>query len=280
MVLPVMPVAEAKKKILDKGYALLVLPLIVQLCLLFALTQLLRQAEQEVQAQVRSKAIISQSNALSKLFYDAGVAMGGYSITKSQLFSERYDKIVRQIPEDVKELRSLVEEDQEKQEHVDKLEGITKEGLKILNEAKSAIDDNRIDVAQFRARHMYKQIRQLADQLHDELKSFTLDYRLIEGLSPKEQSRNRTMLKIFLVGWLAFDILLVLALFADFRQAVARIFAGGQAAEAKSKTTDDGPPASEMAANSRPPVDKTRPAFGSKVWQGKRQRFGGKRPKH
>ena len=159
-----MPVAEAKKKILDKGYALLVLPLIVQLCLLFALTQLLRQAEQEVQAQVRSKAIISQSNALSKLFYDAGVAMGGYSITKSQLFSERYDKIVRQIPEDVKELRSLVEEDQEKQEHVDKLEGITKGGLKILNEAKSAIDDNRIDVAQFRARHMYKQIRQLADQ--------------------------------------------------------------------------------------------------------------------
>ena len=72
-----MPVAEAKEKILGKGYAMLVLPLIVQVCLLFALTGLLRQAEHEVQEQVRSKAIISQSNALSKLFYDAGVAMGG-----------------------------------------------------------------------------------------------------------------------------------------------------------------------------------------------------------
>ena len=60
-----------------------------------------RQAEIEVQRQIRSKAIISRANTLSKLFYDAGVAMGGYSITKSPLFSDRYDKIVRQIPQDL-----------------------------------------------------------------------------------------------------------------------------------------------------------------------------------
>ncbi len=136
---------------------------------------MLRQAEIEVQRQVRSKAIISQANTLSKLFYDAGVAMGGYSITKSPLFSDRYDKIVKQIPQDLDELRTLVGENGRQQTILANLKKITEDGLSILTEAKSAIDDNRVDVAQFRARHMYKEIRSLADRLQDELRGLTED---------------------------------------------------------------------------------------------------------
>lgn len=263
----------AKKKILGKGYSLLVLPLAVQFCLLFVLTGLLVQAEEEVQEQVRSKAIISQANALSKLFYDAGVAMGGYSITKSQLFSDRFDKIVRQIPIDEDELSSLIGDDQNKQVQVAHISEITSEGLKILGDAKVAIDDNRVDVAQFRARHMYKQIRQLSDQLQDELKSLTDDYRRIENSSPEQQSRNRTMVKVFLVGWVVFDVLLVIALFADFRQAVLRAVVG-------ENSLDDTRPVSEGMDNPKEPGtrpgSKSKNAFGSKTWQAKRQRYGGK----
>lgn len=208
-------------KISHKGFILVLVPLVFELVFLIILSVLLQKAEEEVQRQVRSKAIISQANALSKLFYDAGVAMGGYSITKSPLFSDRYDKIVRQIPMDLSELSNLVGDNDKQQQILVRLKTITSDGLKILGEAKSAIDDNRVDVAQFRARHMYKQIRQLADQLQDELKGLTEDERKIENESPEQQNRSRTMVKVFLVVGVVVNIAIAFLLLYYFLKSIS-----------------------------------------------------------
>ena len=208
-------------KISHKGFILVLVPLVFELVFLIILSVLLQKAEEEVQRQVRSKAIISQANALSKLFYDAGVAMGGYSITKSPLFSDRYDKIVRQIPMDLTELSNLVGDNDKQQQILVRLKTITSDGLKILGEAKSAIDDNRVDVAQFRARHMYKQIRQLADQLQDELKGLTEDERKIENESPEQQNRSRTMVKVFLVVGVVVNIAIAFLLLYYFLKSIS-----------------------------------------------------------
>ena len=199
---------------------MVLVPLFFELIFLGVLTELLHRAEVEVQRQVRSKAIISQANTLSKLFYDAGVAMGGYSITKSPLFSDRYDKIVRQIPEDLEELRKLVGDNPKQKQILENLQKITVTGLKILGEAKSAIDDNRVDVAQFRARHMYKEIRSLADKLQDELRGLTEDERRIEQESPEKQNRSRTILKVFLVGGVVANILIAFVLLWFFTRSI------------------------------------------------------------
>jgi PAS domain S-box-containing protein len=208
-------------KISHKGFILVLVPLVFELIFLIVLSVLLQNAETEVQRQVRSKAIISQANALSKLFYDAGVAMGGYSITKSPLFSDRYDKIVRQIPSDLVELKALVGDNEKQQAILVRLQAITSDGLKILGEAKAAIDDNRVDVAQFRARHMYKQIRQLADQLQDELKGLTEDERKLESLSPEEQNRSRTMVKVSLVIGVVLNIAIAFGLLYYFLKSIS-----------------------------------------------------------
>lgn len=208
-------------KISHKGFILVLVPLVFELVFLIVLSVLLQQAEYEVQRQVRSKAIISQANALSKLFYDAGVAMGGYSITKSPLFSDRYDKIVRQIPLDLQELKGLVGDNDKQQVILGRLQTITSDGLKILGEAKAAIDDNRVDVAQFRARHMYKQIRQLADQLQDELKGLTEDERKIESESPEQQNRSRAAVKMFLVFGVVLNIAIAFLLLYYFLRSIS-----------------------------------------------------------
>lgn len=209
-------------KLSHKGLILVAVPLIFEVIFLATLTYLLRQAEIEVQRQVRSKAIISQANTLSKLFYDAGVAMGGYSFTKSPLFSDRYDKIVRQIPQDLDELKNLVGENPRQQQILQNLQVITVTGLKILGEAKSAIDDNRVDVAQFRARHMYKEIRSLADRLQDELRGLTEDERKIESEGPEAQNRNRAMVKIYLVIGVLVNFLIAVALALYFSRGISR----------------------------------------------------------
>ncbi|HEY9715426.1 MAG TPA: PAS domain S-box protein, partial [Chroococcales cyanobacterium] len=209
-------------KLSHQGLIIVSVPLVFELIFLGILTGLLRQADFEVQRQIRSKAIISQANTLSKLFYDAGVAMGGYSITKSPLFSDRYDKIVRQIPQDLDELRNLVGDNPKQQEILENLKVITVTGLKILNEAKTAIDDNRVDVAQFRARHMYKQIRSLADKLQDELRGLTEDERKIESQGPEAQNRSRNQVKLFLVLGVIVNVLLAFGLAIVFSRGIGR----------------------------------------------------------
>ena len=205
-----------------KGIILVSVPLILELVFIAVLSILLHQAEVEVQRQIRSKAIISQANALSKLFYDAGVAMGGYSITKSPLFSDRYDKIVRQIPEDLTELKQLVGDNPRQQQILKNLAVITETGLKILGEAKGAIDDNQVDVAQFRARHMYKEIRSLADRLQEELHGLTEDEQKIANQSPEASNRSRSMVKYYLVVGVIFNVLLAFGLAAFFSRGITR----------------------------------------------------------
>lgn len=156
-------------KISHKGFILVVLALVFELCFTYALVEMLRQDSDRVAEQVRCRAINAQTAALSKLFNDSGVAMGGYSISKSPLFVTRFDNIVKQIPQEVAELFNLVKDDKDSVPAVQRVKQITTDGLKTLAEAKAAIDDNHVDVAQFRARHMYKRLRQLADQLQEEL---------------------------------------------------------------------------------------------------------------
>jgi PAS domain S-box-containing protein len=205
----------SKLKLLHKGLILVLVPLAFELIFLAALKTLMDQADVEVQRQIRSKEVIAQANSFGKLFYDVGVAMGGYSITKSPLFSDRYDKIIRQIPQDLENLKNLVGDNPRQQQTLQNLGKITATGLQLLGEAKSAIDQNQVDVAQFRARHMYKEIRALADRLQDELRALTEDERKIESETPETRNRSRIYVRVSLVVGLTLNIVIagVAALF-------------------------------------------------------------------
>jgi CHASE3 domain sensor protein len=192
--------SDSSKRKSHTGLVLILVPLMLNMTCLLILSALVQNADAEMLKQVRAKAIISQANALSKLFYDAGVAMGGYSITKSPLFADRYNKICKAIPEDVSELKTLVGNNEKQQTTLNQIQTVTIDGVKILNDSKAAIDDNRVDVAQFRARHMYKQIRTLADQLQEQLKGLTEEERKIENAPAGEHSRARTMVKVALAA--------------------------------------------------------------------------------
>lgn len=178
---------------------------LAKIVLLFAIGICFRQMDTERLEQIRARAIITQSDNISKLFYDAGVAMGGYSITKSQLFSDRYKKISEQIPPSLQELKSLIGKNPSQQALSSRVETTIQDGMKTLSEAKAAIDENRVDVAQFRSRHMYKSLRQSTDQLQAELKSLT---------AAKDDKVEGAKISSSATIW--FYSLLVLSLILDF----------------------------------------------------------------
>jgi PAS domain S-box-containing protein len=213
---------KLKLKLVHKGLILVLVPLILNLGFLAVLSYLLNQAEIEVNKQVRSKEIIAQANSLSKLFYDAGVAMGGYSITKSPLFADRYDKIVREIPENLDALKNMVGDNKHQQVILHDLARITESGLQLLGEAKAAIDENQVDVAQFHARHMYTEIRGLADQLQEELRGLTEEEKKIQDQSPDAKNRSKKAVKAFIIIGVGFNIFLALGLAFFFIKSISK----------------------------------------------------------
>lgn len=155
------------------------------------------KAEREVlYEQVKIRAVNTQITALSKLFYDAAVAMGGYSITKNDLFSERFNKIIKEIPADLKELRALEESDRVALKKLDAIDVTINDGMNLLMESKKAIDDKTIDVANVRKRHSFQKIRAFADRLQEQLKELQQ-----EPNDSSIRTQGRRTLTLLLIGF-------------------------------------------------------------------------------
>lgn len=73
---------------------------------------------------------LEQIRARSKFFTDAGVAIGGYGITKSPLFSDRYKRISEQIPLSLRQLKSLIGENNNQQVLLGRVETTILDGMK------------------------------------------------------------------------------------------------------------------------------------------------------
>jgi len=210
-------------KLAHKGIILVAVPLILNLGFLAILTYLLHQAEIEVRTVVRSREIISEADNLYFSIEDSGMAMAGYSITKSQVFAQRYEKTSQDIPETIKKLRELVSDNQEQTDVVDRLDHITGTMKEIFDETKKSIDDYELEtMAQFNARHMYKKIRNLADKMQEELKALTAPERKIQNRTSGGRGRSQKAVKIFLVVGVAVNILLAFMMALFFIQGISR----------------------------------------------------------
>jgi CHASE3 domain sensor protein len=160
----------------------------------------------------RAKFLVSQVDELRQRFHQSGLAMGGYSITKSRIMSERYEAICREIPDQVRRLRALTSGSLKQTELVRAIELDTLSGLKILREARIAIDDDRIySCCGFRSHHRYKALRELADKLQDECAELTAKERALLKESPATQHKMRTLFS----QCFQFDLLLHLGVFAS-----------------------------------------------------------------
>ncbi len=208
-------------KLSHKGIILVTVPLVFATVFLLILTLLLNQAEKEIQAQIRAKALVTEAGELQKSFYDAGVAMAGYSITKSPLFADRFDSILKQIPKILDSLNSLVGDNPKQQQILAELKSIANSALKILSEAKTALATDEIDIAQMKSRNVYQQARALTDKLKVTINDLTADE---EQLVNKKNSPidSKLQVKIFLAIGFLINIIIAVLLALFFSKGIGK----------------------------------------------------------
>jgi len=131
-----------------------------------ALNELRKQDAMQVKRHLQ---LCSLAEEISQLNYDAGVAMGGYSITKDAMFSSRFEKIEEVLPKKVQELSGLVSTIPDEKDIVQSIGEQTTAMLRINKQAQALIDDPKINQEQFKGRHVYKDIRGISDRLRQQI---------------------------------------------------------------------------------------------------------------
>lgn len=155
---------------------------------------------------LRHYALASQCSAISALYKDAGIAVGAYSMNKNPDFLARLEKISKQIPEDIAELKELTKGHPEESEIVVRIEAVCQNSLAVLDEA-SGIVDGKKPVAPGKVHQLYVSLRKSTDILNDEFQGLCPVTRRIES------SSGQSVVALLTVG-LATNCLALLALVA------------------------------------------------------------------
>lgn len=201
---------------MTKFHSLILRAALLNIVLLFAIGLAFRQVDNERIEQIRARAITTECIVLSKLFNDAGVAIGGYSITKTQLYSDRYKRISEQIPLSLQELKTLVGENNKQRAILGRIETTILDGMKTLAEAKARVDTVTPSECQFRARPVYRIWRQHLEQLSEALNAL-VTVEQITSKEAKTQLSAATLAYALLILGIILDAVIVLVLLSSKR---------------------------------------------------------------
>lgn len=214
---------SVKDKLLRKGFLLVWLPFSVLIISALIALSSFSELDDAYDLEIKTNQLIYRSEELTKDFYDASVAIGGYSITKSPVFGERYLKIRNRIPVVLAELRDLSKDDTAKISLLDNMSKLCSEGLAILDESKKTFDAARSKETDKKSTVDYKQIRRIGDKLQVCVLEFTADaVKLRETLPETKCSARRTAIYT-LLGVIAVNLILATCLLVQFAFSVSRL---------------------------------------------------------
>lgn len=185
-------------------------PLLFELIFVGMLTALLGQAEKEATRVAHSKAIITKTNILTKLVIEAGAALAGYSLQKSESYDEHYQDAVEQIPIEVEELRKLSAENPRQDASLKQIESTVEQSLALIKSIKQGMDSDKMNSAYAGGGASFKELQTLTDRLETELNQFSQDERKLEKSSPQMEQRSRSMVHTMLWVGTGLNVLLSL----------------------------------------------------------------------
>jgi CHASE3 domain sensor protein len=193
-------------------------------CFVFALSlSAMNESETVTLRTMRAKEISTVASDLSKRIYDAGVAAGGLSVTKSKLFSDRYVKATRQIPFDVLELKGLVQETDKVQfDALFKVADLLPVTLKAMDQQIAKVESGEAKVTRENAREMIMPMHESAQQIQQSLKVLIDANRDLANSRIGRQLHNFSLIRTLFILGLGGNVILGAAIIYFLRRAISQ----------------------------------------------------------
>lgn len=195
--------------------ALLLFNLVVLSSLFFAI----KHAEDITLRIMRSKEIFNVSNDLSKRLYEAGVALGGMSMTGSQIFSSRFNRLIEPIPHDVAILKETIDSSNKIQtDALLKVAELLPDTIKAMGEARESIERERGSGAKGNFREKYRSLFDSAEEIQKNLAVIANDCRDVAQVPVPKTLSNSDLTTLLIIAGALGNIFISSALFVSLRK--------------------------------------------------------------
>lgn len=205
-----------------KGRLIVFASALVQLWLLVCLFYMMHDAEDKQFQQMHANAIIFEAGNLQRLMHDAGIAIGGYSITKNSMYGQRSEEIVDKIRPQLTTLHNLVAGDRKMEMSMVRLETETKKGVNMLKNARVGIRDSSQAMGFRRVRDLYMELRDVTNNMGKEIETITESSRITQEESAASWENAKFMVRFFMFLSLGGTIVLAFALLAYFNSSITK----------------------------------------------------------
>jgi CHASE3 domain sensor protein len=185
--------------------ALIIIHLTFAVSIIFAYLN----CDRELQKEAHAQEIVASTTILSKLYYDAGLAIGAYSLTKNDMFADRYQKLIGQIPTAIETLHVLTDQQPVKEIKFQEIEQVAKQALTQLISAKAVIDSNASSPFtgnQGEVRALYKKIKLVTDQLQDKLDQLSQGEQKLAKDSPHHRKIFQLLLATSFILYVSYNL--------------------------------------------------------------------------
>jgi PAS domain S-box-containing protein len=205
-----------------KALLLVAIPLVFQFVFVAILGILFEQAEYERDRQRHSTAVLAEANSLNRLFVEAISSLISFGITRSQSFSERYDRVMTEIPREFRTLNGLVNKNTRQLSSLNHIQQIGERVLAILARAKAGLDGQSEHLAAFQLAYLRKDLEKTYEQLSAALTQFVEEERILHPVDPEAEKRAEFFIQISLGAGLLLSVLMAVGLAAYFTAGTSR----------------------------------------------------------
>jgi PAS domain S-box-containing protein len=131
---------QSNLKIAQKGFILVLVPLILGLIFIGILLFLLNQAELARSREAHARKVISLANTVNAHALDGIQFLTGYVLTRSETIGEHYDQVVAKLPAEFQDLSEETRGDSVESKLVEQMRSIVERAVKLLNTLRKSND--------------------------------------------------------------------------------------------------------------------------------------------
>lgn len=203
------------------GLLLVFIPLAVGLIFIGTLFYLLQLSQLEAEKHLRARAIISQSNVVSRLYIDASLAMSNYCLTAVPVYADKYDITKKQLFSELDKLQSMAVSNEVEKSLLQKIYGQARQGIDYLDKSHHTLDHMSSDNVLMR--QVFKEIRAVAGVLDPAMQELNNFETAFEKQSSQAKSEKSTLLQGALIAGGVLNILVAISAAIFFRDITFRL---------------------------------------------------------
>ncbi len=202
----------------QKGFILILVPLVFELVSFVWLYSALSSAENEIERESHAKSVLEHVSGLYQNVVQATTCLIFYRLSKSENLQERYQRAISAIIDQFDAFRELQKDNPVELQTIKLLEAAVDRAVMHLEQARRAFEtgDQQRQIYNMRA------LTEMLPSVAEQIAQMSVHYRDIARSAPQHEQQRRQLLKNLVVVAISLSFLLAAALYLYFNRDTAR----------------------------------------------------------